>query len=968
MQRRSGNRARTCTRGTAASQNAAMRGELIGREDEVVAIDGFLARFGQAPAGLVLFGEPGIGKTALWQVGVERAYERAAMVLSHRAVEAEAGISFAGLSELLGGVVGEVLPALAAPRRRALEVALLLEEPGGHAPDPRALGLALLDGIRTLARAGPVVVAVDDLQWLDRSSAGVLQFALRRLRDEPVGVLATSRPVPGPDPRVDLVRVFPEPRVRRLSVGPLSLGAMFHLLRDRLGLELARPQLVQLRETTGGNPFFALEVGRELAMARPAPGRQLPVPRTLGQLLGKRLGRLPAETRDVLLTAAALARPTVAVLAAAHGPGERVTDALEHAEQAGVIVLEDARVRFVHPLLASVAYEGALPWRRRAAHARVAAAVADDEERARHLALATEQPDAAVAGALDAAGESAIARGAPAAAAELCELAASLTPAGDVDGRRRRRLRAAEAHRIAGDREQAATLLNELLDEVPSGRERADVLFALARGRRAELPVIAGWCEEALWEAGEDDVRAAEILAFLSWTRLLEGRVRDALGDARVALEHAEHVADHELLARAIARVAMAETWTLEVTPGLLERGVEIEQGLERSLEFHESPSVTLARRLMCRSDFEGARPILTAAEAEAALRGDEGTRGHVLFHLFQVEWFAGCWDAAGGHVGAMLELADQLGDEQYRGTARYAEALLGAHRGQVEDARAAAREALSIAETVSDALFALQSRTVLGFLRLSAGDLEAADRELRPLPAWLVSHGWDEPTDFAWVNAIEALIGVGECEHARAYLEQYQDRAQRAASPWALATAARCRGLLAAADGDLDAALAALERALAEHDRMRCPFEHGRTLLALGSIRRRSRHKRAARDALEQALGIFDELGASTWAQHARAELDRISGRRPGSSELTATEQRVAALAARGLANKEIAAALHMSVHTVEAHLSRTYRKLGIRSRAALATRLAAPDDTATPQPGQSVGVSGVSPTVAPK
>ena len=286
---------------------------------------------------------------------------------------------------------------------------------------------------------------------------------------------------------------------------------------------------------------------------------------------------------------------------------------------------------------------------------------------------------------------------------------------------------------------------------------------------------------------------------------------------------------------------------------------------------------------------------------------------------------------------------ADQLRDEQFRGIALYAQALLGAHLGQVAPARAAAQEALSISEAMSDALFGVQSRTVLGFLELSLGDFDAADRCLRELPVWLVAHGWNEPTDFAWTNAIEAAIGIGALDRARSYLEQYEERAERSASPWALATAARDRGLLASVEGDLDLALAALDRAVTEHDRMRCPFECGRSLLVLGSVRRRARQKRAAREALEQALGIFDELGASLWAQRAGEELERISGRRPGSGQLTATEQRVASLAAQGLANKEIASALHMSVHTVEAHLSRTYRKLGVRSRTALAGRLAA-------------------------
>ena len=919
-----------------------MSAEVIGREEELASIAGFLKRSKQGPAALVLSGEPGIGKTMLWRMGVEQARERQARVLSYRAVEAEAALSFAGLADLLAGVVDEVRQSLATPRRRALEVALLLAEPGRDAPDPRAIGLAVFDSLRAVAGAGPVVVAVDDLQWLDRSSAAVLQFALRRLGGEPVGFLATARPASLGDVRVDVARSLPERAVERLSVGPLSVGALFQLLRDRLGVELSRPKLVHLREVTGGNAFFALELGRELATTGPVSGQGLRVPGTLRQLLGERLDGLPAETREVLLTAAALARPTVAVLAAAHCDSDRVTDALERAGRAGVLEVVDASVRFAHPLLASVCYEGPPPWRRRAAHGLLAAAVSDDEERARHLALAAERPDAHVASALDAAVRGAIARGAPAAGAELSELAAELTPPEDGKRRRRRRLAAAEAHRLAGDRERAAAILDELLPDALPGAERADVLFALARGRRADLPTIAERCEEALQEAGDDHTRAAEVLAFLSWTRLLEGRVRDALAHARAALEHAEQLDDPQLLARAIARVAMAETWTVDVTPGLLERGVAVEERLERPLEFHESPSVTLARRLMCLADFDAARPMLQAAEAKATSRGDEGTRGHVLFHLFQVDWFTGRWKAAGRHAAAALELADQLGDEQYRGIALYARALLGAHLGQVAPARSAAQEALSISEALSDALFGVQSRTVLGFLELSLGDFDAADRNLRELPVWLVSHGWNEPTDFAWTNAIEAAIGIGELERADFHLNEYKERAERSASSWALATAARGRGLLEAAEGDLDTALAALDRALAAHDRMRCPFEHGRTLLVLGSVRRRARQKRAAREALEQALGIFDELGASLWAQRGRNELERISGRRPGSGELTATEQRVTSLAAQGLANKEIAAALHMSVHTVEAHLSRAYRKLGVRSRAALAGRLA--------------------------
>jgi DNA-binding CsgD family transcriptional regulator len=343
----------------------------------------------------------------------------------------------------------------------------------------------------------------------------------------------------------------------------------------------------------------------------------------------------------------------------------------------------------------------------------------------------------------------------------------------------------------------------------------------------------------------------------------------------------------------------------------------------------------------MCLADFDAARPLLAVAAEHAEESGDEGTRAHVLFHRFQVEWFSGHWGEADRLATTALELAEQLRDEQYRGIALYARALLDAHLGRVEAAQSAATESLAIAEALFDSLFALQSRTVLGFLELSQGDPAAADRHLRELPRWLDSHGWAEPTDFAWVNAIEALIAIGELDEARACLGRYEHLARRSQSPWALATAARSGGLLSAAAGDFDTARSLLDVALAQHDGMHCPFEHGRTLLATGQVRRRAREKRSARDLLQQAYLTFDELGARLWAERAHEELGRVSGRRPPTGELTATETKVAALAAEGLANKEIAAALHMSVHTVEGHLTRIYRKLDIRSRAALAGRL---------------------------
>ena len=920
-----------------------MAKDIVGRTEELASIEAFLDRVQDGPGALVLSGEAGIGKTILWEVGVEEANRRFGRVLICRAAEAEASLSFAGLSELLTPVLEEVTHSLAPPRRRALEIALLLIEPGEDAPDVHAIGLALLDTLHLLAERGPVLVALDDLQWLDSSSAAVLQIALRRLRDTPVGLLGTLRMAPETNVPFQLDCSFPEERLSRLSLGPLTIAALHDILKQRHGLELTRPELVRVQDATAGNPFFALELGRELVRTntRPVAGQALRVPASLHELLGGRLARLPAETVDVLLQVAALARPTVELVATVHGDRERVLGAVEAAVREGVIEFDDSRLRFVHPLLASICYEQAPVWKRRAVHRALASAVSDIEEQARQLALAVDGPDAVAASCLAAASEQAAARGATAAAAELSELAGVLTPDDPVLSRERR-LRAAGFHRLAGDRDLAAVLLGELLTEVPPGVERADVLFALANTVRADPPTMIERCGEALEEAPGDDARSARILALRSLFRLLAADVPGALVDARAALGKAERVGDSALLAVVIARVGQAETWGAEITPGLLERGAEIEESLGFALEFIDSPRAFLSRLLMRLGELDRARTILGELEAEATARGDEGSRVLVMWYLTLLEWFSGRWSQA-------FDLASRAGEFEQSQVAHnpaWAGRIKGtveADLGLVDEARASAEEGLAFSRARSDEFFTIVCLGVLGRLELSLGNLEAAGAYLRELPERLLAGGVKDPINPIWADTIETLISLGEVGRARTYLEQYELHARQLGSPWALAAAARCRGLLEAADGDLEGAFGAFERALAELDEHPYPFERGRSLLALGTARRRAQRKRSARDALEQALAIFEELGARLWADKARAELRRISGRRAPSGVLTETESRVASLAAQGRSNKEIAAELYMGVSTVEAHLSHVYRKLGVR-RAELATRLAVP------------------------
>jgi DNA-binding CsgD family transcriptional regulator len=913
-----------------------MASGVIGRDDELAAIGVFLDAVCRGPRALVFAGEAGIGKTLLWESGIAQAKERVGRVLSCRGTEAEASLSFSALSELVGPVFHEVSLSLPVPRRRALAVALLLAEPGEERPDTHAIGLAVLDALRVLAADGPVVVALDDAQWLDPASAGVLGVALRRLEDDRVGVLATVRTGSQASVPLELGRTFPPGRLEQRLVGPLSPGAVQQLLRERLALELTRLELARFHEATVGNAFFALELGRELlrTRTRPAAGRAQ-VPDSLRGLLGGRLSRLPAQTLDVLVQVAALTRPSVELVAATSGDRESVLAALEGAHREGVIELDELRIRFTHPLLASACYEQAPVWKRRAVHRALADVVADVEEQARHLALAAAGPDAFAAARLEEAAEHAAARGATAGAAELAELAAELT-LNDPALTRKRRLLAARFHRLAGNSDESLAILNALLAQAAPGPERADVLFEIALNWSAGGPTGIALCDEARAEAGADDVRSTRILGVRSHYALIGLRIHQAVVDAREALAGAKRIGDSRLIATMIARVGHAEIYAADPTPGLFESGVEIEGGLESGLAALDSPRFWLARRRLEFGDVGAADAALGRLEADAAARGDEFSRDSILWHRSWAHW-------AAGRLRSALELADraqELGGQHQmwheRAWVGRIRALVEADLGLVEEAQASARQGISSVD-----VHGVLSESVLGRIELAAGNLESAGVHLRDLPDRLSAAGLNDPALPLWADTFETLVGLGELERARVCVRRHEQAAKAIANPWAAAVGARCRGLISAAEGDFPAPFSALGQSLDNLEDLELPLERARTLLCLGVIRRRAHQKRAAREALEQAVAIFEETGALLWAPKARAELARIAGRRPSANELTETEHRVAELAAAGHSNKEIAAELFMGLSTVEAHLSHIYRKLGIRSRSSLGSQL---------------------------
>lgn len=919
-------------------------GELIGRDEALGRIEAFLADDVHFPAAALLVeGEAGVGKTVLWRRAVHDAEARGHTVLSCSPGSSEVQLSFAGLADLLGNVFPNLARELPEPQRHAIEAALLLSKPD-RPLDRRLVAAALRSTIELLARRGPVLLAVDDLQWLDRSTASALQFAVRRLGSWPVALLLSRRSAGHEAWPLDLDRTLDPVRLERLRLGPLSLAAVHRLLQSRFGLTLGRPLLRRVHESTGGNPFYALEVGRALAAGeiQPRPGEPLPMPPSLDDLLRARLRRLPAATREALLIGAALPDPTVALV------GEALelsaVEILEPAVDAQLIRVVAGRIEFSHPLVASVAWGAATGRRRRETHRRLAAIARSPEQRARHLALATEAANAEVARALDDAARLAAARGARESAAELLELAALRTPGSDRDALARRRIGAAEQSIAAGDPRRARESLESLVDDLPAGAMRASALLLLATTQEDDLRAGGDLAQRALAETGDDALLAASIHGYLAGTIALLGDLDTAVEHARAAVDAARRADDSGVLLHSLSHLRTLEMVLGRLEPEELDELVALETRLDAarggSPAIYRSAATVIGRHLLYEDRLGEAREQLTAAYERSVERGDLFERPSILFYRAEAELLLGAWNEAECDAFEGEDIADQLGIAQTRLSLRSARASVAAHRGREREARQTAEAVLVEAAAVHDRTFSLRGHRTLGFLELSRGDASAA---LSHLGNFLGRH--ETPAYYrALPDAVEAAIGVGDLEQAEQGLRELADARQ---TPWTVATASRCRGLLLAARGEAEAGIGSLQDAsdlLAKHS---MPLEHARTLLCLGRTRRRAKQKRAARESLSEALVGFERLGAELWAEQARAELARVGGRTRALG-LTDTERLVAELAARGDSNKEIAAALFVTVSAIEATLLRVYAKLEVRSRTQLAHRLATRDGDA--------------------
>jgi DNA-binding CsgD family transcriptional regulator/tetratricopeptide (TPR) repeat protein len=902
---------------------------LLSREAELHRLRDFQEGVNFAP-NLVILGEPGIGKTSLWEAGLQIAREAGFVVLTARPSEAETALPFAALRDLVEGVPPDVLASLPAPHVRALEVALRMADPVGAPPDPLAISAGFLGALRMLAVQGRLMIAIDDAQWLDASSTTPILFAARRLMTDTNVRFLLARRTGEPSA---IERALQPGGLEVVELGALSLGAVRHLLSERLGLVLARRELCRLHEVSGGNPLFALELGRLLSAHEMLEiGAELPLPALIEDVFGDRIEELPESTQRVVLAVAlggVLSRSQLSALVD--------LCALEDAITAGLLVCDGTRILPAHPLVAAAAKRRSSAGQRHALHLGLASVVEDVTLRARHLAMATLRPDPDIAQVAASACEMALERGAKDEAEELAAHACRLTPK-DAPERADRLLALARRHIDAGDLPRAYKLLSDEVSDLPTRRHRA--LGHLLLGLAADHSEEERQLELALAEAGNDpDIRATVLerktmqlaLAWVKRVDQAEAIAREALAAARLASSDAE------------TRVLAALAWTLILQGHSFEEILESRRSREAESSVSDSPvDQVLAIRHAFRGEVIEAREILQRLRADAHRTGDLFMVMRLDLNLCELAVRCGDAVAAGRELENFMEWSaqDQIGVIGARLRMQIA-ALTGAPAETARWATAFAESSDPILTSRWDLLEATRAR---GLNALFERDPVRAVEYLWSVWAHAAREHVDNPGVFpVAADLVEALVQSGDVARAREVTESLERSARKQQHPWGLATASRCAATLALAGGYDEAAARAMRDAAADYARLAMNFDQARCLLALGRAERRFRKNGAARRSLTESAALFDRGGCTGWAAQARAELARVSGRRNSSTQnsLTPGERQVATLAARGMSNKEIAGKLFVSVYTVEAHLSHVYAKLAIRSRTQLARRL---------------------------
>jgi DNA-binding CsgD family transcriptional regulator len=897
---------------------------LVGRDRECALVERLLERALAGTAGvLVVVGEPGIGKTALLDYAAGRAGEMT--VVQSVGVESEAELEFSALFDVCRPLLAR-LDELPERQREALAAALGVGE--GGSVDRFLLGAATLSLLAAAAEDVPLLVLLDDAQWLDAASADALLFAARRLAAERVALLVAARE--------EGSHGFAAGAFETLALAGVDDAAAAALLASEAGSEVAPGVAERIRRATGGSPLALVEVAAVLTPAQllglEPVGDPAPVGAGVERAFAERAQGLPEETRRALLVAAlsssARVEPVVEALRLL-GLDER---SLETAEDAALLSVEGGRVGFRHPLVRSAVVRSAAASERRRAHRALAEALAgrSQEERAWHLAAAALGADEQAAAALAEVGLRTRARSGWASAALALERSARLTP--DAETREMRLVEAAESAWVAGRSELTLALTEELLADGAAGAGRAQVVRLRSRLElhcgdvaRALEHLLDG---AALFERDEPVVAVA-LLADAVEAAELVGEPERALDPAT----RAGALAPAEGQARFVAEFALGQALRLGGRPA------DARTHLERALALlAASDELRASMRALTRgahaAGWLGRIPEgMGLARRAAELARDQGAFGPLGHALAVSSWLAasaGRWREAYAQASEGLELARESRCAWASTACLEQLAWLDAAWGDEERCRAHAAEALDIATRAG--FRSQRARLALGLLELGLGRAQEAASAYEAIDPDTVRRSDAE----VGANLVEAHVRSGRLDEAKAAYE-------RTLAGGSDALAARCRGLLAADDAFERAFQEAL-KLHPEHD----AFGRARTRVCFGERLRRGGRRIDARAELRAAHDGFDRLGARPWAQRAAAEL-RATGERLGrrearaGEELTAQELQVALQAAEGKTNKEVGAALFLSPKTIDFHLRRVYRKLDVRSRAELIKHFAA-------------------------
>lgn len=930
----------------------APRHPFVGRERERRLLGGLV---GGTPTGggtAVIRGEAGIGKTALLK---EIAAASPVHVLWVRGVESEAVLPFAAVSDLLVPLRG-VFDHLPQVQREALEVSLALSS--GTAVSPLAVCAAALGVLAAAGEQQPLLVLIDDFQWVDPSSQQVLLFVARRLSSERVIMLLTVRDQPG-DETAELT--LPTLHLAGLSVQEC------HALIATLRVEVSSGVLEKIVEQTGGNPLAVIETVR----AAPPEGLRGCGADFAGPSLGPSLQRiwsdviddLPEPTRVALFVLAASQSSTQGGLGPVlEGLGVSLAD-LVPAERNGLLRVSPHAVELRHPLLRPVILE-CTPLSTRLVAYQALAQHAEGDLRAWYLAASVTGPDDTVADSLVVAAVAARERSGYHTSARTWGRAAELT----IEPHRRaeRLLAAANDAQLAGELDLARAWCEDAL------ALRADPCFAadveLVRGRSHTWLGNPLRAVDDFVRAGEavldrDSQRAARLYAEAVLPCAMAGRVSDSLALARRGEAAEVSGGARSLLSVTTTAVSLVLAGHTTEARHHLTLGEQLAKTADplwdlQNITLLGQSRVWLEEHHIARTLFGGVIDVARRASTPSVLALALGGRG-------ELDWWTGRWAAAYADVTEALHWAEELGQVISVSYALSALGRLDAARGEVALCRQRQDQALHHIGPYGIDSMGVHISSVLGFAALGASELDTAVQHLDQ--AWGVAQdtglGATNVVPFAG-DLVEAHIRAGNTGRACEALAWLDERVTATGLVYPAAAAARCRGLLA---DNLDLATRHFAEAIALHQRCPMPFEHARTLLCEAETLRRLRRPAAARPLLRQALTVFDGLGARPWAARAEIELAATGARptpgrdngRPGLDVLTPQEFQIARTVAEGLNNSETAAALFISRKTVEAHLTRVYRKLGVRSRTELARLLAhTPPGVVPPSdPGDTAG-----------